>query len=431
MKNKTELGQRKQYPSLRQGIDGTRLRGMQRRPDASAVPDEAFEELINARVTARGIECRGGQSKVNSAATTSGCPELIFDAGDIGVPRYTNGFYAIGNTDASFDHGLVAHLNPANGVDTRQIVLIPGDPVLVFWSIAYVPEHTCLYVMQEGSTSGPNDVKIYRLPIGGTAITQIAGVAPISSSCGGDMCAFDGDLFFAVTRTVGSVAISTNVYRMTDDGTLTVDDTVSNVTGGHFATFGDDLYVGYSQYSGDAGNALVRKRVAGVWSSLGTLPVAALRISSMVEYDGELWIAAHTSAFTNLYLISCNGTAFTLERTIAIDGFGGNGAVLGVFNSCLYYGYNGSNPAPQTTGYLGKYDGVTFTDEEYSRERWTPILVSSWHDELYIPGSFHTSETEFPLLKSNGTDTTTFSTAASPFTGEQSVLIGTQAVLVP
>ena len=60
--------------------------GLNRQADPSGMRDGQFFALINARLSPNGVVvvCRGGQEKVNTVAAVSGCPELIFDAGDIG-----------------------------------------------------------------------------------------------------------------------------------------------------------------------------------------------------------------------------------------------------------------------------------------------------------------------------------------------------------
>lgn len=61
--------------------------GMNRQWDPAGMRDGQFWELINARLSPGGIVvvCRGGQEKVNTGGALSGCPELIFDAGDTGA----------------------------------------------------------------------------------------------------------------------------------------------------------------------------------------------------------------------------------------------------------------------------------------------------------------------------------------------------------
>lgn len=61
--------------------------GMNRQWDPGGMRDGQFWEIVNGRLSARGVVLvnRGGQAKVNSGAVVSGCPEFVFDGGDTGA----------------------------------------------------------------------------------------------------------------------------------------------------------------------------------------------------------------------------------------------------------------------------------------------------------------------------------------------------------
>lgn len=443
-----------EYPDIRvqQGKQGSvRLIGMVRQPDPAAVPDTAAWELINGRIVGGRWVNRGGQAKVNTGGTTDGCPELIFDAGDIGARNPGElalppepGLY-MGAMDGTEDGDIAETITSFDAVtDSFSAVTNTAVGHIRGWANLNDGCYVVVGPQDSDSSTLTTDGLVIRkatsLSLSAAEFVDVATYGTGQDGTSGPLwiAAFDGDLFVGfwddeVFPAVYSVIKSDGVSTASVDKTWTSPDPRLIPSPGIVFDAEDSLLVlANTTVGSDEAVSFNTRSTSGVWSEVTTggmtsangstdLSIVDYYISTRgthlpVEFDSKMFVLARfTNGLTIVpVMLTFAGGVITNDQEFA--GYEVQVPAT-VFNGCLYFFLLRSSDShyllcKRTVGgvyTLGEYDLGTGSGA-------SPAGIFSSGTNLYIIKG--ESGGSVPALKSSGTDTTAFSSVDTfPFSG--------------
>lgn len=370
--------------------------GVRREGDPSGIGEDQLWTGDNVRLSGGLIVSRGGQSRLNSSPLTGGCILGIFDDepwGGAGGPLMLGGggltpagttcgsttFFVVdsqGRTLDGLDSGALVSLLASVGISGRR--------------------------GQLATLSGTIYVNAGTVPL---KLKTCAGVIAVTwdSAITASQCAFQE---FSGSIYVYSWLGTTGKIQSWDGTTLSSVDTIADASGGFLVTYSGSLYLVAIQG--------LWKLISGVWTSQATfsLPDVLRRLDAAV-YNSVLYVTEGTVIY------SWDGAVWATARSIADSAISSHGLV--VFNNRLYYLWLKSSTLDVKLGY---YDGAWTDDHATLTTDVTSLsTVSGW----LVPfgGSLYVCYTTFTgspdsgvfIVKSSGTDTTTWVTIASATIG--------------
>lgn len=448
-----ELGER-QHEDRRTGVGGfVGWKGIVREGNPSSIPDDSLWNAENVRLSGKILVSRGGQVKVNTGAISA--IQGFYDATDIGAPVipvppgpggryvYLSALKADGSTRSiiRFDTQLLTLDEVQIGTTYDGI-----NPYYATFGLLAGSADGALYTW--GSIRNPTTVQDTPLvlKITGFPSLTLTTIFSLTPSAEIDGAFFNSPsftefgtiedpstagTFYASLQgptTDGSIPQTAAVYRagVLDDTTSFVYSTATSTLYAFMQSFNSTVYAAWGSTTPGGGKSdTIRKRVASTnWTNL-TLPAPPIALGRYgasdrpVVFSSKLWIPGvwNTPATSNLQaeiLSVTTGDVVTRERALgAVTTGTAYVGTLTVFNSKLYYLW--FHDVSANPGSMGKYNGSVWTDHEWdgmvSGTQYTPQLIcpaETGATTLYCY-AIKASDSTVWILKSNGTDTTTWS----------------------
>jgi hypothetical protein len=346
----------------RYGLTIDKCLGIWKEPDPGAIPDEALQDAINARIWTGGLTERGGQSAATTAALL-GCP---YGAVDVPTPAQIYAWNAENLDTFTYRNGpggatgTYSHIYQSGGTFQIDGLMQYDDKIIV--------------------TTFDNPNWYYEVVKGQNEITGTSYTAQKIFEANGDFNDFavvdgiksDGSagqiLFIATSGGLGN-----DIYSW--DGTsLTLD--------ARFST-GGDLFLGAGfgtifAYVNDNPNPtkLYKRTGPEAWTEIampaGMYPLWFTTRNAMLFYQDKMVIGATglggSTAFDQGLLFVDEHDVASIGHVIVSTSPGstpGSPRALEIYDGLLLYAWarGSAGPLVATSSFIGNYDGTTWNDE--------------------------------------------------------------------
>lgn len=434
---------------LEPGSQGRSFTGINRKFDPGAIADTDSFYAQNIRIAGGRMGNRWGQSKLNGSSATQGCvmgiqnqdaTQVVGAPGILWFDPCGLGTSPSGAQDGQSGAGCFAY-SPDLNPQFQPCLGVPrgirnGKPFVFGTAIlnhgADTPNYLELQV-----TMPPSGILMRDINSPAYRETAIQQAVPPTSQVFQPVVRTEllsdntvGEVAYMPLSSDGNAGTTGKVGRF--DGLNYTIEAIA-VAGGVVCSpdavgiYRENLIVGSSQ--GLVGSPVFYRRdSATTYTSItSALPQFIPSTQSlMVEYKDSLYAAGLDNGGTGGKIMSYAGTSFATARTPANGGDTAE-SVFGVcvFNGFLYYLWKGSTGANwQRRIYVGKYDGSSWTDTEYSDLQaltgHTGVFLETvqcagpwaYRGNVFAMAGFSgPSATVGTIAKSNGTTTTSFSNA--------------------
>jgi len=359
--SKEELGPLRPYHA-QYGITIGECRGIYREPHPGAIPDEALQDAINARIISGAIVSRGGQAKAFTNAQ-SGCMYGMID-----VPS-PEGLFA-GSNQFTFDtfqylggptnNGLYARIFDSSspfliGSSDIQGGGFPRRNAFVYNRKIYLTDNASTKIFEFVRDISSTGATLYSVREAATFTATVAsfGIVPEILSDGSV-----GDVLYA-----GVTSGARGVIRW--DGVTATFEAVGTGFGTVFV--GAGLGDAYAVIQGQG----IFKRNEGVWTALA-MPAGTGSFDPLCSqvFGNRLWFGGYNvNAAGEGGLISINEFGTVVVERVPTNGLATRNcdfvSDLAIFNSVLVYAWTTRTDVPQVDpahAYLGTYDLSSFSD---------------------------------------------------------------------
>ncbi len=399
-----EQGDR-QHVDLRAGGIGIQgWRGVRREGDPAAIGDDQLWYIENSRLLGGKIITRGGQAAVNTVAA-SGCIDGFFDAGDMGAQdpsTYVSPGFYVTNGTSSFPSKI-----DTDG--TFSVVVSETTDNLAAYEdyIYYRSTITQFKRFELGTTSSANTFSIAKIDAndvgastGGTAngyLYIIYGYNHTLTPTNGRIYQWDG-----------TTATSVNSFAYADTGSeLTFD------TNDRWRLF--PFQSGWVAVSVESETRFIYRNAAGTLSFpryAGTIAgpdtISATGEGRSAVLGSKIYIpVTHDISGGNYVTMiqSFDGSTVTTERTLETAPISPAINLGGIvtFGSAIYWAYSAVSG---TVVRIGKYDGVTWTDNFATVA--TGLSGATVRDINEHDGSLYVFTNAKGAYKSDGSDLATW-----------------------